>query len=329
MRSTQHRRIVFLVYPGFELMDMAGPMSVFTTANELAGVRLYQVLVASSAGGILKCSAGLPLQTVPCARLTFSGGDTVLAMGAYAQGLRQGMRDKAIIRALQRAAAKGERYGSVCTGTFLLGAAGLIRGRRVATHWAARNPLGNAFPDADVSSDSLYEVDDRLWTSAGVSTGVDMALAMVEADQGGPLAARVARYLVLYTRRPGHQSQFSSLLEAQVVRDGVFASLVEWIEANLEQRIRVEDMASFAGMSPRTFHRRFTAVVRNTPARYLEGRRLEWAKRCLEDGQPVKAVAGRTGYASESAFRSAFAANFGISPSHHARMHKGRPGVSG
>jgi len=323
--SASTRRIVFLVYPGFELLDMAGPMAVFTTANQLTSAPLYRVVVASARGGVLKCSAGLPLETAPCRGLDFRTGDTVLVMGAYAQSLRDGMRQSAIVNALRQAAPHVDRYGSVCSGTFLLGAAGLIGGRRVTTHWAAKGRLEDAFPDADVSSDALYEIDGRLWTSAGVSTGIDMALGMLAADQGGPIAARVARQLVLYSRRPGHQSQFSTVLEAQNADGGVFASLIDWIESNLGERICVEDMAAYVGMSSRTFYRKFTEAMRNTPARYLEARRLEWAKRFLEGGQPVKSVARKTGFASDSAFRTAFTASFGITPSHHARMHKGEP----
>lgn len=322
MNPAPLRRIVFVIYEGFELLDLAGPMSVFTKADELAGGGRYQIVTVSPEGGAVSCSAGVPVGSHTCSELQLTQHDTVLVTGAGADVLRRAMRHRAILDLMFDAAQRAERYGSICSGTFILGAAGLLNGKRVSTHWLATGQLSTLYPQADTSPDLLYVVDDRMWTSAGVSTGIDMAMAMAEADLGGALAARVARHLVMYARRPGHQSQFSSFLEAQQAGNQHFGTLIDWIENRLGERIRVEDLAEVAGMSTRTFHRKFTAAMQITPARYLEERKMEWAKRLLEAGHSVKAVTGKSGFSSEAAFRAAFTERFGIPPSLHAKLNQ-------
>lgn len=320
------RRIVFLAYEGFELLDLSGPSAVFSTANRLSRSALYEQIVVAPEGGGVVSSGGLPIAARPCAAQKFRATDTVLVMGAYREALVEAMRSAPLAAVLRRAAARAERYGSICAGTFLLASAGLLRGRRVATHWRGCAPLAAGYPETIVEADALYVVDDRLWTSAGATTGIDMALAMLERDHGSRLMAAVARYLVVYVHRPGHQSQFSSLLEAQTAADGAFAETIAWLERNLHAPLKVADMAARAGMSERSFQRKFVEATGVGPAKYLERLRLDQAKRYLEAGRPAKAVAGRVGYASESAFRNAFAARFGISPAHHQRMQRdGRP----
>jgi transcriptional regulator GlxA family with amidase domain len=319
------RRIVFLVYPGFELLDLSGPAAVFSTFNALRSTAFYELVVASPRGGSVASNFGMAVSSVNCRRIAFGPADTVLAMGAYGRRLVAAMRSTVIARTLGAAALHAERIGSVCTGAFVLGAAGLLVGKRVATHWAGAARLAAAYAHARVAAEALFVVDGRLWTSAGISTGIDMALAMLERDHGTRLMGRVARQLVVYACRPGHQSQFSAAPEARVAADRTFARLADWLEARLGDPITVGDMAARAGMSERTFHRRFSAATGVTPSKFLDGLRLERAKRLLETRQPVKAVAPQVGFQSESAFRSAFAARFGITPTHHARMHA-RPG---
>lgn len=320
---TKSRRIVFLAYDGFELLDLSGPSAVFSTANILSRKQLYDTSVASPHGGRVAASCGVGVDTVPCAGLRFRAGDTVLAMGAYAGPLGEAMASRTLLSALKRAAKSSERYGSVCAGTFLLGEAGLLSGRRAVTHWRGCAILAQRHPDAVVDADALYVVDGRLWTSAGVATAIDMALCMLERDHGARLMGMVARQLVVYAHRPGHQSQFSALLEAQSAADGVFSETIAWLERNAEKPLKVADMAAKARMSERTFHRRFVEATGVGPAKYFERLRLETAKRYLEAGQPPKAVAARVGYASESAFRTAFSTCFGVTPAHHRRMQRG------
>jgi transcriptional regulator GlxA family with amidase domain len=317
------RRTVFLAYDGFELLDLSGPAAVFSTANILARKPLYEVVVASPSGGNVASGCGLEVVTSSCAKLAIGRRDTVLVMGAYERNLVAATENVVLTKVARHASKHAERFGSVCSGTFVLAAAGLLAGKRVATHWAACSRLSAAFKEATVEADALYVVDGRLWTSAGVTTGIDMALAMLERDHGSRLMGLVAKQLVVYSHRPGHQSQFSAVLDAQSVADGTFSDLVIWIESKVGESIRVSDMARQAGMSERTFHRKFTAMIGVTPFKFLDGLRLERAKRYLETNDPVKAVAARVGFASESAFRSAFRARFGITPAHHARMHSG------
>lgn len=315
------RRIVFLVYKGFELLDLSGPAAVFSTANALEREDLYDLVVASPSGGTVISSCGLGVGALRCKSLSISASDTVLVMGAYVRSLIGAMENNTLAETLRDASRRAERFGSVCAGTFVLSAAGLLTGRRVTTHWAGCAHLSATCKEASVEPNALYVVDRRLWTSAGVTTGIDMALAMLERDHGVDLMGRVAKQLVVYAHRPGHQSQFSAVLDAQSVADGSFSDLAVWLESKVGKPVKVEDMAKRAGMSERTFHRKFTAATGVTPSKFMEGLRLERAKRYLEANIPVKSVAGRVGFKSESAFRTAFRAHFGITPTHHARMH--------
>jgi transcriptional regulator GlxA family with amidase domain len=278
------------------------------------------VVVASPQGGNVSSSCGLSVATTRCRDLAIDKPDTVLVVGAYERSLAEAMRNGVLARTLQGAAEHAQRYGSVCSGTFLLAAAGVLAGRRVATHWAGCTRLAGTFKEAVVEADALYVVDGRLWTSAGVTTGIDMALAMLASDHGPRLMGQVAKQLIVYAHRPGHQSQFSALLSAQSAADGSFADLVLWLESRIQAPIKVSDMARRAGMSERTFHRKFTAATGMTPSKYRDGLRLERAKRYLESRDRVKKVAARIGFKSESAFRTAFRQQFGITPSHHSRM---------
>lgn len=315
------RRVVFLVYNGFELLDLSGPAAVFSTANALAGESLYEVVVASPSGGNVACGFGLKIGTNSCTSLVIGKKDSVFVLGGYERAISAAMVNSVLTKALRVAARRAERYGSVCTGAFVLAAAGLLGGRRVATHWAGCAALSANVKEASVESDALYVVDGRLWTSGGASAGIDMALAMLERDHGRRLMGQVAKQLVVYAHRPGHQSQFSVVLDAQSVADDSFSDLVTWLESRIARSISVSDMARQAGMSERTFHRKFTSMTGVTPSRFLDGLRLERAKRYLEANKPAKDVAARIGFRSESAFRSAFRARFGITPAQYARMH--------
>jgi len=325
MDTTKSRRIVFIVFNQFELLDFAGPASVFSTVNGLVDHSAYPITLLSSHGGLLRCSSGVELTTeaiddfAPCSR------DTLIAVGGLEDAMHAACKDEHLVGALHAIASTVARVGSVCTGTFLLGAAGLIDKRRVTTHWLAAQHLARAFPKSYVESDALYARDEHLWTSAGVSSGIDMALAMVEADFGASIKSQVAKMLVVYAHRPGHQQQFSAVLDAQSKAGEQFANVVAWIETHLDQAIRVQDLAQVAHMSERNFTRRFTSEVGTTPSRFVETVRLERARALLEAGKSVKSITRDVGYRSEAAFRSAFDKRYGIAPSMYRSMHAASP----
>lgn len=315
------RRILFLIYDGFELLDLAGPAAVFTTANALARRQLYDVSAISLQGAVAS-SGGINVAASPLGGLRLSRRDTVLVMGAYAEPLQRAMAEPRLSRLMKRASQQAERYGSVCTGAFILAANGLLNGKRAATHWAGCDQFRARFSDVHLEPEALYVNDGPLWTSAGVTTGVDMALAMLARDHGAALMGKVAKYLVVYAHRPGHQSQFSGVIDAQTKRDGAFADLIAWLSDRLDQHITVASMATHMGLSERTFLRRFSSATGTTPAQCLEALRLDRARAALEAGEPVNVVAAKVGFRSEAAFRSLFTARIGVTPSHYATMHR-------
>lgn len=304
------------------MLDLSGPAGVFSTATRLDPKARYQVVTASPQGGPVVHSCGLRLETVPLKALDLAKNDTVLVLGGYAHSLGFAMGNTVIRQTLMRASEQCERYGSICTGAFILGAAGLLDNKAAATHWAAQRQLQERFGAARIDPDKLYVTDGRLWTSAGVTTGIDMALAILEQDHGPGLKAKVARQLVVYTHRPGHQSQFSDILEAQTRSSAMFTELIDWLAERLNQPIRVEEMADKAGMSVRSFQRRFTAAFGIPPGKFHEQLRLDRARDLIEAGDQIKSVTAKVGFLSSAAFRSAFKDRFGITPRLCAQMAK-------
>jgi transcriptional regulator GlxA family with amidase domain len=308
------RRIVFLTYSGAELLDFAGPSAVFSTANRLSHRTLYEIVVASVGQGNVAHSCGIALATEEIDGMELGATDTVLVIGADSRQLVAAAASAGLRNCLKAAAMQAERYGSICTGVFVLAAAGLLTGKSVATHWAATSQLARLYSDINCDADALYVTDGKLWTSAGVTTGIDMALAMLEHDHGAALKAAVARQLVVYAHRPGHQSQYSDLLAAQAKEDERFSGLTAWLREHTGTPISVEGMADYVGMSVRTFHRRFFDSFGQTPARFFEAMRLYAARDLLEAQMPVGNVALKSGFQSESAFRCAFKSHFGVTP---------------
>src|SRR5689334_11717104 len=209
------RRIVLVVYPGAQVLDVTGPAAVFAGANRGAGEALYEVEVVSSSGRPVPTGSGVTIESRGVDRVNPRGIDTLLVVGGDDRAVLGAIADEKLRKWVLAAVPGARRYGSVCSGTFVLAAYGLLDGRRVATHWEGCSRLAEWFPALTVDGDALYVIDGNVWTSAGVTTGIDMALAMVEKDAGAALAAEVARRLVVYARRPGHQTQFSPLLLAQ------------------------------------------------------------------------------------------------------------------
>ncbi|HZH26985.1 MAG TPA: DJ-1/PfpI family protein [Azospirillaceae bacterium] len=315
------RTIVLLAYEGAQLLDITGPASVFAEAAEYVDPAPHDVVVASRDGGAVRTSSGVALWTVRLADVPCTKIDTVLVPGALRPGLQSLVRDVVQRDWVLSAAAHARRVGSVCSGAFVLAAWGMLDGRRVATHWQGTDELARRYPTVTVERDALFVEDGPIWTSAGVSTGIDMALALVERDLGRRVAASVARRLVLHARRPGHQSQFSALLEAQA---GPYAGLVEWMGENLAADLSVDALAARAGQTPRTFHRRFTAALGTTPAAYVERLRLDRARALLEVGETPKRVAMLSGLGSLDRLGRAFRREFGLSPSTYRSLH-GQP----
>ncbi|ANN56671.1 AraC family transcriptional regulator [Mesorhizobium sp. 131-3-5] len=318
-------RLVFTVYPGFELLDTSGPISVFTSANRALGLSgkppFYAIDLASPAGGPVTSSSGVAVHTRSLDECACEAVDTLLVAGAESEHLLPVLADSAWSVWLPDLAGKAQRFGSVCSGVIILARLGLLDGHRVATHWDACAPLAAAFPSVTVDPDSLYVVDGRLWTSAGVTTGIDMALAMVAQDLSADIAGAVAKRLVLYARRPGYQSQFSPLLHAQVKADSPFADLIAWILANLSSPLDVPKLAERAGLSERTFHRKFVAAAGETPARFIEAARLDAARMLLCRGLSLKSVAAEVGLSPATRFCEAFERRFGITPRLFREMH--------
>lgn len=322
--TSLERRILFLVYDGAELLDLAGPCSVFTAANTLGGKPLYEMLVLAATAGAIRTSAGITVEARDFHGVHVGASDTVIVLGAEKAPLEAACRNTALLQWLANHTGSADRFGSVCTGTFVLAAAGILSGRRVATHWAACHQLATRFPDLIVDHKAIYVADGRVWTSAGVSTGIDLALTLLRADHGAELMAAVARHLVVYAHRYGGQSQYSRALEAQAAVGEGFGALVAWMLEQLDQPITLEDMAEQVQMSPRTLLRRFSKAMHCSPAKFLDALRMDAARRLLERGDTVKHVSRAVGYRSEAAFRTSFTRRVGVPPSHYAALHAAR-----
>jgi transcriptional regulator GlxA family with amidase domain len=318
VRSPRPHRVRILAYEGCQLLDVTGPAAVFGAANEDRETPFYDLAIVSPDGGAVTTNSGVALQSQKI------GGqpDTLLVAGGSA-GLRATMAREDVRQWLRKAAPKATRFGSVCTGAFVLAAAGLLDGKRVATHWASCDRLADKFPALSVDAESLYVVDGKLWTSAGVTTGIDMALALVEADLGAATANLIARHFVLYQRRPGYQSQFSPMLQAQAAADAPFAALIDWMQDHLDRDLDVPTLARHAGYSERSFYRKFTEATGKTPAHFVEDLRLDAARTLLSKGLSVKAIAGRIGLKSSGRLGQAFERRFGMAPSLFREMHAG------
>lgn len=307
---------MIFVFPGFELLDASGPASAFGAANHALAGRgkqpFYAVEMVSPAGGLVQSSCGIAVETRALSRVRPS--NTFLVAGAEAENLKAMISQPAVRRWLPQYAQAAERFGSVCAGTFILAALGLVDGKRVATHWAACGPLAERYPSVKVDRDSIYVVDGTIWTSAGVTTGIDMTLAMIGSDLDGKIASEVAKRLVVYARRPGNQSQFSPLLRAQAKADSPFAELIAWMQVNLDHPLDVPSLAARAGFSERSFYRKFLATTGETPARFIESVRLDAARMLLSQGIPPKAVATQVGLTPSVRLTEAFRRRFGVTP---------------
>ncbi len=319
MKFSRHR-VLIVGLPPAQMLDVTGPLEVFAMANrccELAGAPTpYEISVAAPRAGALATSSGVALLAPHGLDDLPRGIDTLLVAGGL--GAREAAKDRPLMTSLAAACAKVPRVGSICTGAFALAATGLLDGRRATTHWAHFDEFAGLFPAVRLERDALFVRDGSFHSSAGISAGIDSALAMVEEDLGRALALEVARGLVVFLKRPGGQSQFSAQLSAEAAAGDAdrFAELTRWMAAHLRHDLSVERLAERVAMSPRNFARRFVEALRMTPARYVQLLRLDAARRLLTDGNaPVPRIAERCGFASAEAMRVAFQRHLNVAPS--------------
>jgi len=314
-------RIVLLAYEDMNLLDLAGPLQAFASAarrHSAGGPPLYETVVASADGGMVCTSAGLAFATVSIASLGDAAIDTLLVPGGCAGDTYDA--PPALVGWICQRAGHVRRLASVCTGAFMLAATGLLEGRRVATHWEWAERLRRQYPRVQVDADRIFVRDGHVWSSAGVSAGIDLALALIEEDYGHRVAIETARQMVVFMKRAGGQSQFSAPLTAQAREGGRFAELHAWMAANLHADLSVERLAEQANMGVRTFARTYVAQTGATPAAMVETMRLEAARRALEDTQqPIKTIASATGHGSEQNLRRVFLRRLGTSPGEYRK----------
>lgn len=299
-----------VVFPDVQILDVMGPLEVFGSASRLLAARAngsieaYRVEVVATRAGTLRCSSGMRLVADRSLR-SVRGVDTLLVAGGT--GTAAALRDAELVRWVRGMAPRVRRLGSVCSGSFVLAEAGLLDGRRATTHWEWCATLAERYPAVTVASDPIFVRDGKIYTSAGVTAGMDLALALVEEDHGRELALEVARQLVMFLRRPGGQSQFSAQLAAQTADREPLRDLQTWIGEHPEADLSVPALARRVAMSPRNFARVFTREVGMTPARFVESVRVEAARRRLEESASgVDSVAAACGFGTAESMRRAF-----------------------
>lgn len=297
------------------MLDIAGPAQVFTAANELAIERNaplpYAVDVVAPAGTLVRSTSGLAFATSPLPR---RGAPLHTLIVAGGKGVTRAAEDESLREWVKQRARKAERVASVCTGAFMLAASGLLDGRHAVTHWRHCERLARQYPLVSVDRDPIFVQDGHIWTSAGVTAGIDLALELVKADLGNAIALDVARSLVVFLKRPGGQAQFSAALSLQA-GDDRFASLHDWLADHLDEDLSLARLAQQAGMSERTFLRRYREATGETPSRAVERVRVEAARQMLiETKLPVKRVAAKCGFGTEETMRRSFLKAQGVGP---------------
>lgn len=318
MAATKTHRVVMLAYDDAQILDITGPLEVFSrtarwlTDNGRASQPPYSVEIVADEPGPVTTSSGLQLVATGSWR-DVDAADTLLVTGGI--GYRNATGNKPLLDWIKRQAGASGRVGSICTGALVLARAGLLNGARATTHWAYCHDMQDHYPGISVEPDAIYVRDGNIYTSAGVTAGMDLALAMVEEDWGRSVALAVARELVLFLKRPGGQSQFSTFLAAQDPAKERFRELQLWILENPAEDLSVQALADRAAMSARHFARAFADEVGQTPGKFVRQARLEAARRMLEEtGHHIDQVAWRCGYKSIETMRRAFVRGLGVSP---------------
>lgn len=299
-------RIGLVLSPSFQAVCF-GAVAAFDVANKQAGEKIYDVRAFSEDGGLVTSSAGMQVMTEPFDQAAF---DTLIV----AAGLDIPTSSPGLVRLLRAAARNARRVSSICLGSFVLGDAGLLNGRRATTHWRYAQEMQARFPGCNVDADKIFIADGQIWTSAGMSAGTDMVVGMIERDLGAERARSVAKGMVMYHSRPGGQSQHSVLLEVGTSEDRIQKAL-NYARQNLRESLTIEDLARAACLSPRQFTRLFRSATGTTPAKAVEALRLESAKLMLEQTRlPIEVVARETGFATRERMRQAFVRMHGEAP---------------
>ncbi len=303
------RKITFLVFPHYELLDLSGPASAFNLANELFDAQ-YIIRVVSAEGGLVTDRAGMSIATETF--VDVEEGETIIAVGGPTAHLHE--INHSTITILAKAACRTKRIASVCTGTFLLAAAGLLDKRWVTTHWRYAKMLQTQYPSIRVDANRIHTRDGNIWTSAGMTAGIDLALVLIEDDFDFQVAKNVARDLVVYHRRPGGQSQYSAMLEMEPESRRI-KDVLYYIKKHLNEPLSIDRLAEIACLSPRQFSRIFFNTTGNTPGKAIELLRLETAKPRVEDeGESLQKIAQDVGFGSIERMRRSFLNNFGHTP---------------
>ena len=309
------RRLALVIFPAFQLLDVAGPIAAFEIAERYRPGS-YDLSVLAPLGGSIPSSSGVCLTAEPLAEGPY---DTIMVSGGDGTHNISALGD--LVAWLRRIEIR--RPTSVCSGAYLLAEAGLLDGKRATTHWSRTDHFARTYPKVRLDADRIFIRDGDVWTSAGITAGIDLALALIEEDLGIDVARRVAQQLVVHQRRPGGQSQFSALVDLGG-RTGRFGELMDWIRAHLGETLTVERLADQAAMSPRNFARAFTAETGTTPAKAVERLRLEAARTAVETGHdPVDRIAGVVGFGDPERMRRAFLRAFGLPPQALRRAARG------
>jgi len=316
------RTVVLVVYDGIQLIELAGPMDILGAANTATGTAVYRLVTASPRAGVVTVDNGLTMQVEHSLGEMASGDDeidTMIVIGG--NGVFDPAVSAEVVRELPALARRSRRVASVCAGSLLLAAAGLLDGYRATTHWGSTRLLAERFPRVLVEPDRIYVRDRSRWTSAGVTAGIDLALALVEDDHGTEVAQLIARWFVVFTRRPGGQAQFSTQLRAQPARTPAIRAVQQWLPDHLGEDLSVAVLARRAGMSERSFARAFRAETGSTPGAFVESLRVEAARRLLETTDlTVGAIARMVGYKHGETLHRVFARHLTTTPERY-RQH--------
>lgn len=313
-------RVVIVGFASAQILDITGPLEVFSSASRFLPIPRYATEIVSVDGGSVLSSSGLEFASTPIDDVVGPIDTLVVSRG---RDMDLAAADAKLVDNIRRLAGRSRRVTSVCSGAFLLAAAGLLDGRRATTHWAECALLAQNHPTVTVEPDSIYVHDGNVWTSAGVTAGIDLALALVADDHGRQAAARVARQLVVYLRRSGGQQQFSALLAAQSVDEEPIRDLLEWLPDHLTDDLSIPAMAARAHLSERQFSRLFKAAVGTTPAEHVEALRLETACRLLETTlSPIEQIARDCGFGNPETLNRTFRRRLNTTPTDH-RHHFG------
>jgi len=317
-------RIVLIGFEGAHGLDIFGPAEVFATANRSLGRVEYRVLFARVGGGRVRATSGIEIRARALERIVPRAQDTVLVVGGEGTAIRAALASEPLRSWLQRAARRVRRLGSVCSGAFVLAGAGLLDGRRAATHWSVCQELAHYRPRVSVDANAIFVKDGNVWTSAGVTTGIDMALSMVEEDCGRRIADSAAARLVVYARRPGFQAQFSETLVAQSNAEDPLTRALELARRTPAAKLSVIELAHLARMSVRTLHRRCLEELNSTPAKVIERLRTEHARLLISTTTlEAKVVAARSGFENPARMARAFQRTLGMTPGAYRALFAG------